>query len=147
MNPIVAAPASGSIEPKPVPGGQTTDRATLAAIAHRAMIERGLEPDFPLAAQNELATIDGSAKTTDNVRDLRNLLWASIDNDNSRDLDQLTVAESLAGGHIRILVAVADVDALVRKGSALDAHAARNTTSVYTPARFFPCCRRRSPPT
>ncbi len=138
MNPILAAPASVRNEPKPVPGGQATDRATLAAIAHEAMIERGLEPDFPLAAQKELAAIGGPAKKTDNVRDLRNLLWASIDNDDSRDLDQLTVAESLAGGQVRILVAVADVDALVRKGSALDAHAARNTTSVYTPAAIFP---------
>ena len=75
---------------------------------------------------------------TSDVRDLRDRLWASIDNDDSRDLDQLTVAESLAGGQVRILVAVADVDALVRKGSALDAHAARNTTSVYTPAAIFP---------
>ena len=147
MNPILAAPASVRNEPKPVPGGQATDRATLAAIAHQAMIERGLEPDFPLAAQKDLAAIGGPAKTTDNVRDLRNLLWASIDNDDSRDLDQLTVAESLAGGQVRILVAVADVDALVSKGSALDAHAARNTTSVYTPAAIFPCCRRSFPPT
>ena len=85
-----------------------------------------------------MAAIGGPAKATDNVRDLRNLLWASIDNDDSRDLDQLTVAESLAGGQVRILVAVADVDALVRKGSALDGHAARNTTSVYTPAAIFP---------
>jgi VacB/RNase II family 3'-5' exoribonuclease len=70
---------------------------------------------------------------------LRNRFWASIDNDDSRDLDQLTVAESLAGGRVRILVAVADVDALVRKGSAaIDGHASRNTTSVYTPAVIFP---------
>jgi VacB/RNase II family 3'-5' exoribonuclease len=102
------------------------------------MIERGLEPDFPAAAQQELAAIVGPAKATENVRDLRDRLWASIDNDDSRDLDQLTVAESLAGGQVRILVAVADVDALVRKGSALDGHAARNTTSVYTPAAIFP---------
>ena len=72
------------------------------------------------------------------VRDLRDRLWASIDNDDSRDLDQLTVAEALEGGRTRILVAVADVDALVGKDSALDAHAARNTTSVYTPAVIFP---------
>jgi ribonuclease R len=129
--------ASGRNEPKPVPQGQATDRATLAAIARQAMIERGLEPDFPLAAKR-IGRHRGPAKATENVRDLRNLLWASIDNDDSRDLDQLTVAESLAGGQVRILVAVADVDALVRKGSALDGHAARNTTSVYTPAAIFP---------
>jgi exoribonuclease-2 len=138
MKPILNAAASGGNAPKTVSGSPATDRATLAAIAHQAMITRGLEPDFPLAAQKELAAIGGPAKATNNVRDLRNLLWASIDNDDSRDLDQLTVAESLSGGQVRILVAVADVDALVRKGSALDAHAARNTTSVYTPAAIFP---------
>jgi len=69
---------------------------------------------------------------------LRELLWASIDNDDSRDLDQLSVAEALDGGRVRILVAIADVDAVVRKGSALGAHASHNTTSVYTPAAIFP---------
>ena len=116
----------------------STDRSTLAAIARRAMIERGLEPDFTPAEQQELAAIGGPAGATDGVRDLRDRLWASIDNDDSRDLDQLTVAESLAGGRIRLLVAVADVDALVRKGTALDGHASRNTTSVYTAAAIFP---------
>ncbi|MEP6672874.1 MAG: RNB domain-containing ribonuclease [Chthoniobacter sp.] len=116
----------------------SNDRATLAAIARRAMIERGLEPDFPPAAKQELAAIGGPATASGEVRDLRDRLWASIDNDDSRDLDQLTVAEPLAGGQVRILVAVADVDALVRKGSALDGHASRNTTSVYTPAAIFP---------
>jgi len=138
MKRILTAAAVKPSEPKPVPSGQATDRATLATIARQAMIERGLEPDFPLAAQKELAAILGPAKATGNLRDLRDRLWASIDNDDSRDLDQLTVAESLAGGQTRILVAVADVDALVCKGSALDGHAARNTTSVYTPAAIFP---------
>jgi exoribonuclease-2 len=102
------------------------------------MIERGLEPDFSMAAQRELAAISGPAAATNDVRDLRDQLWASIDNDDSRDLDQLTVAESLPGGQVRILVAIADVDALVSKGSALDDHASHNTTSVYTPAVIFP---------
>ncbi|MFA5262734.1 MAG: RNB domain-containing ribonuclease [Opitutaceae bacterium] len=118
--------------------GKSTDRATLAALARRAMIERGLEPDFPQAAQLELAAIGGPAEAAADVRDLRDRLWASIDNDDSRDLDQLTLAEPLADGRVRILVAVADVDALVRQGTALDGHAARNTTSVYTPAAIFP---------
>jgi exoribonuclease-2 len=118
--------------------GNATDRANLAAIARRAMIERDLEPDFSPAALQELAAISGPADDTDGVRDLRDRLWASIDNDDSRDLDQLTVAESLADGRIKILVAVADVDALVRKGSAIDGHASHNTTSVYTPAAIFP---------
>ena len=100
------------------------------------MIEHGLEPDFPQAARDELAGITQAA--TADVRDMRDLLWASIDNDDSRDLDQLTVVEALAGDRVRILVAVADVDALVHKGSALDDHASCNTTSVYTPAVIFP---------
>lgn len=114
------------------------DRACLTSIARRAMIERKLEPDFSPAAQEEVANIRGAAGATQGMRDLRGLLWASIDNDDSRDLDQLTVAETLDGGRVRILVAVADVDALVTKGSALDGHAAHNTTSVYTPAVIFP---------
>jgi len=102
------------------------------------MIERGLEPDFPQAAQQELAAIKGPANAVNGTPDLRKLLWASIDNDDSRDLDQLSVAEPLAGGRVKILVAIADVDGLVRKDSALDNHAAKNTTSVYTPAAIFP---------
>ena len=120
------------------PQGDFTDRAALAAIARKAMVERGLEPDYPPAALRQLAAIGGPAAATGDVRDLRDRLWASIDNDDSRDLDQLTVAEALAGDRVRILVAVADVDALVSKGSALDAHALCNTTSVYTPAAIFP---------
>src|SRR2546428_9321127 len=131
-------PADMNGQPRRVRQGKSTDRATLAAIARQAMIERCLEPDFPPAALQELAAIGGPAGATDDVRDLRDRLWASIDNDDSRDLDQLTVAESLAGERTRILVAVADVDALVRKGSAIDGHASHNTTSGYTPAPIFP---------
>jgi exoribonuclease-2 len=72
------------------------------------------------------------------IRDLKDLSWASIDNDDSRDLDQLTVAETLPGEKVKIYVAVADVDSLVRNGSAIDEHARHNTTSVYTAARIFP---------
>jgi exoribonuclease-2 len=102
------------------------------------MIERGLEPDFPPEVRREVARIGSPARDGDSVRDLRELLWASIDNDDSRDLDQLTVAAELTGGRTRILVAVADVDALVTRGTAIDGHAARNTTSVYTAAAIFP---------
>jgi exoribonuclease-2 len=114
------------------------DRTSLAAIARRAMIERGMEPDFSPAAERELAAIRGPAPGADGARDLRDLAWASIDNDDSRDLDQLTVAAREPGGGVRILVAIADVDALVRKGTAIDGHASDNTTSVYTPAALFP---------
>ena len=114
-----------------------TDRDTLAAIARRAMLERGLEPDFPPAAMREAAAMSRPADAMGDVRDMRDRLWVSIDNDDSRDLDQLTVAEPLAGARVRVLVAVADVDALVGRDSAIDGHASHNTTSVYTPAAVF----------
>ncbi len=114
-------------------------RATLQRIARRVMVERGLLPDFSAESLTELGRIQPPA-TTDGgqVRDLRSLLWASIDNDDSRDLDQLTVAEAMPAEEIKLLVAVADVDSVVKKGSAIDEHACHNTTSVYTAAAIFP---------
>jgi len=115
------------------------NRKQLQTIARRAMTERGLEPDFSAAATAEADTITKAASdSTPSIRDLTGLLWASIDNDDSRDLDQLSVAEALTGGAVRILVAVADVDAIVSKSSAIDDHARTNTTSVYTAAQVFP---------
>jgi exoribonuclease-2 len=115
------------------------DRADLKEIARRAMVEKGLEPDFSRDALAELGALKGPAAAAGaGIRDLRDRLWVSIDNDDSRDLDQLSVSEPLPDGGVRILVAIADVDALVPKGGALDAHAARNTTSVYTAAEIFP---------
>jgi exoribonuclease-2 len=114
-------------------------RSTLRRIARRAMLERGLLPDFSRAALAELDGIPATgAGSTGRPRDLRNLPWASIDNDDSRDLDQLTVAETMPEGAVKILVAIADVDAIVRRGSAIDDHARQNTTSVYTAAEIFP---------
>ncbi len=114
-------------------------RQDLARLASEAMTERGLEPDFPAAVQRELAALTGPARDMGPaVADLRALPWCSIDNDDSRDLDQLSVSETLDAGAVRIRVAIADVDALVAQGSAIDAHAQRNTTSVYTSARVFP---------
>jgi exoribonuclease-2 len=117
-------------------------RAILQGIARRVMLEKGLVPDFPPQALAELSGIHGPATRVEgSTRDLRNLLWCSIDNDDSRDLDQLTVAESRPGGTdgaVKILVAIADVDAVVKKQSALDDYARQNTTSVYTVARIFP---------
>src|SRR5215469_15011571 len=111
----------------------------LTRIARRAMQEHGLEPDFPSAALAQLRAITGPAHAGGKeLRDLRSLLWCSIDNDDSRDLDQLSVAQVLPGGATRILVAVADVDGTVAAGSPLDAHASANTTSVYTAAQIFP---------
>ena len=114
-------------------------RAILISIAHRVMLERGLLPDFSAAALDELGRLQSPALVDSGpVRDLQDLLWASIDNDDSRDLDQLTVAEALPGDKVKILVAVADVDSLVKNGSAIDEHARHNTTSVYTAAEIFP---------
>jgi VacB/RNase II family 3'-5' exoribonuclease len=114
-------------------------RAILQRIARKVMLERGLLPDFSVEALAELARIQAPATIhPEQVRDLRNLLWASIDNDDSRDLDQLTVAEAMPGDKVKILVAVADVDSIVKNGSAIDDHARHNTTSVYTVAAIFP---------
>src|SRR5512143_774393 len=120
--------------------------AILKSIAHRVMLEHGLEPDFSSEALAELGRLkspapDGrgsSAASPATIRDLRSLLWCSIDNDDSRDLDQLTVAESIAPDKTKIFVAIADVDACIVEGSALDKHARTNTTSVYTAAEIFP---------
>jgi VacB/RNase II family 3'-5' exoribonuclease len=114
-------------------------RNQLREIARRAMVERGLLPDFSAAARAETDAITRAAAPADrSVRDLRSLLWASIDNDDSRDLDQLTVAVPSGGGAVKILVAVADVAAIVQANSAIDDHARVNTTSVYTAAGIFP---------
>jgi exoribonuclease-2 len=113
-------------------------RIDLVEIATQAMIDHGLHPRLPRDAAAELERIDRPAPPAGGeLRDLRALPWVSIDNEESLDLDQLSFAESLPGKGTRILVAIADVDSLVPKGSALDRHALANTTSVYTPARIF----------
>jgi exoribonuclease-2 len=112
---------------------------TLKSIARAAMTDHGLLPDFSAEALQQASSISKAAsETAAQVRDLRGLLWASIDNDDSRDLDQLSVAQSLAAGAVKILVAIADVDALVKRDSPIDEHARSNTTSVYTAAQIFP---------
>jgi exoribonuclease-2 len=114
-------------------------RADLERIAIQAMQERALLTAFPQAVLRQLAAIGGAAADSDPaIRDLRSLLWCSIDNDDSLDLDQLTVSEELAQGQTRLLVAIADVDALVKKGTPIDDHARTNTATVYTSARIFP---------
>jgi len=111
----------------------------LRGVARKAMIDRDLLPDFGPEVADEMETIARSGAAIDaSLRDMRSLLWASIDNDDSRDLDQLTVAEALADGAVKIFVAVADVSSLVERGSAIDTHAKTNTTSVYTAAQVFP---------
>src|SRR3954463_1520053 len=118
---------------------ESSNRAHLRAIAVDAMRERGLDPAIPPDALAQAASLPGApTKTEEPTRDLRSLLWCSIDNDDSRDLDQLSVAQALPGGEVKVLVAIADVDAAVPKGSPVDTHASLNTTSVYTPGVMFP---------
>jgi len=114
-------------------------RHNLRAIARRAMIDRGLLPDFSPAVVKETHGLAAPrVEPEPPIRDLRQLLWVSIDNDDSRDLDQLSFAEPAGAGATRLLVAIADVDAWVAKSSAIDGHARHNTTSVYTAAEMFP---------
>jgi len=112
-------------------------REDLIRIADRVMREKGLEPEFPRAVLDELRSIPGAARAA-GVKDLRELPWCSIDNDDSRDLDQLSVGERRSDGSTRLRIAIADVDALVPRDSAADRHAGVNTTSVYTAARIYP---------
>jgi VacB/RNase II family 3'-5' exoribonuclease len=114
----------------------------LRSRAHDLMLEAGFEPEFPPAALAEAARAEppatGSPTAADGARDLRDLLWSSIDNPESRDLDQLEWAEPLGDGRARLRVAISDVDAQAPAGSAIDRHAAANTTSVYTGIATFP---------
>ena len=115
------------------------DPTHLHQIAVEAMRSRGLLPVFsPQALQEAEAARHSVPERNGDIRDLRHLTWFSIDNDDTRDLDQLSVAEALPAGAARLLVAVADVDCLVRPGGAVDGHAGANTTSVYTAAGIFP---------
>jgi len=112
----------------------------LVAAAHADMIEHGFQPDFPAGTDTEVAKIKVEAELPPppGVKDLRGLLWSSIDNDTSKDLDQVEWAEQLQDGLIRVLIGVADVDARVHRGSLLDQHAQSETTSVYTGVKVFP---------
>jgi exoribonuclease-2 len=113
----------------------------LQAVAKDVVRQHGFEPDFPPAVQQQLAQLRAHPPTISAggaVRDLRDQLWSSIDNDTSRDLDQIEVAERLSNGDVKVLVGIADVDAFVPKQSAIDQHAARETTTVYTGIRNFP---------
>jgi VacB/RNase II family 3'-5' exoribonuclease len=113
----------------------------LQAIAKQVMEGRGFDPDFPPQVPQQLAELKAHPPQVApgrDIRDLRNLLWSSIDNDTSRDLDQIEVAERLPNGNVKVLIGIADVDAFVPKHTPIDEHAARETTSVYTGVRIFP---------
>src|ERR1700686_2626385 len=112
----------------------------LQAVARQAMLDNGFEPEFSPQVQQELEELKAhppQVAPSADIRDLRNLPWSSIDNDTSRDLDQAEVAERLPNGETKVLVGIADVDAFVRKSSAIDEHAAKLTTTVYTGVRNF----------
>ena len=113
----------------------------LQAVARDIVRQHGFQPDFAPPVQQQLKDLRANPPqiaSGASIRDLRNQLWSSIDNDTSRDLDQIEVAESLPNGDVRIRVGIADVDAFVPKQSAIDQHAARETTTVYTGVRNFP---------
>ncbi|MFL6213119.1 MAG: RNB domain-containing ribonuclease [Blastocatellia bacterium] len=113
----------------------------LRAVAHRLVIEAGFAPDLPPAVEREVEALDGNQPNitaAPSPRDLRSLLWSSVDNQESRDLDQVEYVERRADGDIQVMVGIADVDAFVPVGSATDQHAAENATSVYTGVETFP---------
>jgi len=114
----------------------------LGAMARQEMIAQGFHPDFPPEVAQQVKALESQAASPPapegEVRDLRSLLWSSIDNDTSRDLDQIEVAEQLTNGDVKILVGIADLDAYVPKQSAIDQHAAKETTTVYAGVRNFP---------
>src|SRR5580658_8876936 len=117
----------------------STQPFDLVASATAEMIREGFHPDFPSGTDAQIEEIRASASVApgENERDMRALLWSSIDNDTSRDLDQIEVAERVDGG-IRVMVGIADVDTAVPAGSPIDQHAAGQTTTVYTAVNIFP---------
>ncbi len=110
----------------------------LKRLASDAMRAHGLAPDLPPAAVAQAKAATLATESGPEIRDLRGLLWSSIDNDDSLDLDQIEVAESTGGGQCKLRVGIADVDSVVKAGTAVDQHARINTTSVYTAAEIFP---------
>jgi VacB/RNase II family 3'-5' exoribonuclease len=113
----------------------------LQSIAREIMLSHGFEPDFPADVPAQLADLKSHPPqivAANGVRDLRNRFWSSIDNDTSRDLDQIEVADRLANGDVKVLIGIADVDAFVPRQTPIDRYATRETTSVYTGIRVFP---------
>src|SRR5215468_7190721 len=118
----------------------STNGPDLQSIARQVMLDHGFDPDFPPAVQQQVASLASKAplpSPSPDVRDLRALLWSSIDNDTSRDLDQIEVAEQLPNGDVKILIGIADVDADVPQTSPIDQHAGSQGTTVYTGVKNF----------
>ena len=121
--------------------GNHNGNVDLAAMARQSMEAHGFEAGFSDAARQQLAELKAKPPAVSaggDVRDLRSLLWSSIDNDTSRDLDQIEYAEKRPDGTVRVMIGIADVDAYVPKGSPIDEHAAAQTTTVYTGVEIFP---------
>jgi VacB/RNase II family 3'-5' exoribonuclease len=117
----------------------SNQRALLRNIAEKSMLDSGFLINFSPAVNTELSGLtEKSLSISEPTRDLRNLSWCSIDNDDSEDLDQLSVAMAMPSGAVKILVAIADVDSVVNKNSVFEEHAKHNTTSVYTAGEIFP---------
>lgn len=108
------------------------------AAVRRILVENGFDPDLTPDAKRQVDSIKAPAAGVGDVRDLRHLPWSSIDNTESRDLDQVEIAESLDHGAIRLVVGIADVDSLVPRDSPVDAHARENCTSVYAGVAVYP---------
>ena len=106
--------------------------------AEQAMVDNGFEPEFSQTVRDQVRQIEHDTPGAGSARDMRDLLWSSIDNDSSRDLDQIEWAEQLPNGDIRVLVGIADVDSVVQKNTPIDQHAAKNTVTVYTESKIFP---------
>lgn len=124
---------------RPKPSSHGAPITDLKVLADNALQQRGLLTDFSPEVMSQVKGITRAAEPDDpKIRDLRSLPWCSIDNDDSKDLDQLTVSQKLPNGDVKILVAIADVDALVPKDSPIDGHARQNTTSIYTPDKKYP---------
>lgn len=113
-------------------------KTLLQKIAHQVMIDKGLVPDFPEQVITQTKSLQETIILEKTVRDLRSFIWCSIDNDDSLDLDQLTYAESSADGAVKVYVAIADVDSVVKYRTPIDDYAKQNTVSVYTVAEIFP---------
>jgi exoribonuclease-2 len=118
--------------------GHNGNHFDMRAAARRVVITGGFEPDLDPAAKQQADAIEAPAPMPAGVKDMRDHPWSSIDNNESRDLDQIEIAEALPNGCVRLVVAIADVDSLVPRGSPLDTHAFANCTSVYTGIDVYP---------
>jgi VacB/RNase II family 3'-5' exoribonuclease len=141
MPPPAVCPGRVSLNTRILMADHNDTPVDLQALAKEIMLRRGFEPDFPPQVPQQLAELrcrPPKIEANGDIRDLRHLLWSSIDNDTSRDLDQIEYAERRSDGEVTIMVGVADVDAFVPKETPIDEHAAKETTTVYTGIRNFP---------